>query len=106
MTRQRDLKTRIRARMKKTGERYTSARAQILQQSSTQEATAHFPGVLDGYDRFGGVQGETAILQNVLRHSSVTHPANSEPYSETMTTSFVPSMKLRSCVPKLKTKRR
>lgn len=84
MTRQRDLKARIRARMKKTGERYTSARAQILQQSSTQKATAHFPGVLDGYDRFGGVQGETAILQNVLRHSGVTHSANGMPYSEAM----------------------
>jgi len=84
MTRQRDLKTRIRARMQKTGERYTSARAQILQQFPSHQNATQYSGVLAGYDQFGGVQGETAILQNVLRHAGVTHPKTGMPYSEAM----------------------
>jgi hypothetical protein len=82
MTKQRELKALVRERMAKTGERYTAARAQILNHLNTAIDTA--PGVLSGYTRFGGIQGGTSSLTNVLRHAGVVSPITREPYSETL----------------------
>jgi hypothetical protein len=56
MTRQRDFKALVRERMAKTGERYTAARAQLLSKPTDTEARPSYPGVLDRYTQFGGVQ--------------------------------------------------
>lgn len=89
MTKHSSFKARIRQRMQKTGERYTTARAQLLSSLTNADrdvrSTAeHYPGILPGYDSFGGIQGETAILRNVFKHAGITHPATGEPYSEAM----------------------
>jgi hypothetical protein len=83
MTRQRDLKQLVRERMAKTGERYAAARAQVLAKADA-GAPASYPGILEGYDRFGGIQGDTAVLANVLRHAGVACPLTSRPYTEAM----------------------
>ncbi len=75
--------------MQKTGERYTTARAQLLTSSRNADrdvrATAEqYAGLLSGYDTFGGIQGETAILRNVFKHAGIIHPATGKPYSEAM----------------------
>jgi len=85
MTRRREFKTLVRERMQKTGERYTAARTQLLHtRPDTLPATETFPGVFRGYDRFGGTQGDTAALCNVLRHAGITSPLTGAPYSEAM----------------------
>lgn len=85
MTRQREFKQLVRERMAKTGERYTAARAQILAKlDDAPPPRETFPGVLKGYDRFGGVQGDTAPLCNALRHAGITSPITGRPYSEAM----------------------
>jgi len=89
MTKQKSFKARIRQRMNKTSECYTTARAQLLSSSKNADRDVHvtsdeYPGMLPGYDTFGGVQGETAILGNVFKHARITHPATGEPYSEAM----------------------
>jgi hypothetical protein len=66
MTKQRDFKALVRERMAKTGERYTAARAHLLAKPDrTSGAAEPPPGVLDGYDRFGGIQSGTAAVHNV-----------------------------------------
>ena len=68
MTKQRDFKALVRERMDKTGERYTAARAQLLGKASTPPRTQHsFPGVLPGYDTFGGIQSGTAAASQHAR---------------------------------------
>ncbi|HEY2931884.1 MAG TPA: DUF4872 domain-containing protein [Acidobacteriota bacterium] len=85
MTKQRDFKQLVRERMSKTGERYTAARAQILAKLPELPLTAEtFPGLLKGYDRFGGIQGDTAVMHNVLRHAGITSPITGKPYTEAM----------------------
>jgi hypothetical protein len=84
MTKQRDFKELVRDRMAKTGERYTAARFQILSKLDPVTPTAEFPGLLSGYDRFGGVQGDTAVLHNVLRHAGITSPITGRPFTEAM----------------------
>ena len=82
MTRQRDFKALVRERMAKTGERYTAARAQLLAQHIDATASQPYPGVLDRYTHFGGVQSGTGPLTNVLRYAGVTSPLTQEPYAE------------------------
>lgn len=83
MTRRREFKTLVRERMKKTGERYTAARAQLLNtQHESNPSPEIFPGVFDGYDRFGGIQGDTAAVTNVLGHAGITSPMTGAPYTE------------------------
>ncbi|HEV8130592.1 MAG TPA: DUF4872 domain-containing protein [Acidobacteriota bacterium] len=85
MTKQRELKHLVRDRMAKTGERYTAARAQILAKLSEPPPPAElFPGLLNGYDRFGGIQGDTAVLHNVLRHAGTASAITGKPYTEAM----------------------
>lgn len=81
MTKQRDFKALVRERMDKTGERYTAARAQLLGKASTPSRTQHaFPGVLPGYDTFGGIQSGTAALCNTL----ATVPIDGAPFTESL----------------------
>ena len=81
MTKQRDFKQLVRERMKKTGERYSSARAFVLAQRAA-PAPAH-PGVIAGYGPTGGLQGDTAILRNGFRHAGLRTP-DGRPYSEAL----------------------
>ena len=80
MTRQRDFKALVRERMAKTGERYTTARAHLLARTigHSQPAKA-FPGVLEGYDTFGGQQPGTGAIHNVLRFLGIASPLGSPP---------------------------
>lgn len=85
MTKQREFKLLVRERMAKTGESYTAARAQILKKQNEGPLSApRYPGVLAGYDRFGGVQADTAVIHNVLRHAGIRSPLTGQPYSEAM----------------------
>lgn len=81
MTKNRDLKTKIRARMAKTGERYTAARAHLLTRGA-RPGPAAAEGVLAGYPGFGGVQEGTAPLVHLLEHAGVRFPGTGEPYTE------------------------
>ena len=67
MTSDKRLKARIRARMAKTGERYTTARRHFV--SSVEPA----PDVL-GYTLRSGRHPDSAALANVLAHAGVTAP--------------------------------
>jgi hypothetical protein len=67
MTSDKRLKARIRARMAKTGERYTTARRHFV---STPEPV---PDVL-GYTLRSGQDPDAAALANVLAHAGVTAP--------------------------------
>jgi hypothetical protein len=87
MTKQRDFKTLVRERMARTGERYAAARARVLSETA---ARAHpspplrraYPGVLDGYDAFGGIQSGTAPLTNVLRHAGLVWGPTGRAFTE------------------------
>ena len=81
MTKQRDFKALVRERMTKTGERYSAARAQLLTKYTGRTSSSQ-PGVLSGYDRFGGIQPGTSALVNALRHAGITFPITSSPYNE------------------------
>jgi hypothetical protein len=89
MTTPRDFKALVRERMAKTGERYAAARARVLSDTA---APAHslppvrrmYPGVLDGYDAFGGIQNGTAPLTNVLRHAGVAWSPTGQPFTEAL----------------------
>ena len=87
MTRQRDFKALVRERMAKTGERYSAARAQLLIKQTTRPPSSQ-PGVLRGYDRFGGVQAGTSAVANALRHAGIAFPITSSPYPEAMVNGF------------------
>ena len=84
MTRQRDFKSLVRERMAKTGERYTTARTHLLARTirHSQPAKA-FPGVLSGYDTFGGQQPGTGAIHNVLRFVGIASALGAPP-SEAM----------------------
>jgi hypothetical protein len=83
MTKQKALKRRIRERMEKTGESYTSARAQLLAQ---RPAIADSPKterhIFNGYTQFGGLQDDTAILAHLFAHAGLLSPVTDRPYSE------------------------
>jgi hypothetical protein len=81
MTKQRDLKALVRERMAKTGERYAAARAHILSKASSARPQ-QLPGILDGYDRFGGVQAGTGPLTNTLRFLSIRPTGAKSPLGE------------------------
>ncbi len=87
MTKQRDFKALVRERMAKTGERCAAARARVLRETTTQGQPSAvprqlYPGVLDGYDAFGGIQSGTAPVTNVLRHAGATWGATGGPFTE------------------------
>lgn len=68
MTVAKQLKSRIRARMARTGERYSVARAQVL------GTTAGGPVVDAGWTLRGGTDPDAAALAGVLAHRRVTGP--------------------------------
>lgn len=80
MTLQKHLKERVRSRMQRTGESYTTARRHILNQrfvavlpKSTPPALRwHFPGAIPA----------TTALRVLLTHAGVRNPATGEPFSE------------------------
>ncbi len=78
MTTQKHFKQRVRARMAKTGERYTTARRHVLAAQAKGESnlseTPHFPGV----------HPETAALRTALAHAGVTDPHTGAPFTEAM----------------------
>jgi hypothetical protein len=74
MTSDKRLKARIRARMAKTGERYTTARRHFV------SAVEPAPDVL-GYTLRGGQHPDSAALANVLAHAGVT-ASDGTPLSE------------------------
>jgi hypothetical protein len=85
MTKRRDFKALVRERMDKTGERYTAARAQLLGKSAALPPASHaFPGVLPGYDTFGGIQSGTAAVRNTLASIGRVSPLDGGPYTESL----------------------
>jgi hypothetical protein len=78
MTAQKHLKQLIRARMQKTGERYATARRQIISkaQPETKDPAIrwHLPGNVPG----------TTALRILLTHHGVRAPHTGEPFSEAM----------------------
>ena len=84
MTKRRDFKALVRERMDKTGERYTAARAQVLGNASASPTRHSFPGVLPGYNTFGGIQSGTAALRNLLASIGAVSPLDGAPYTESL----------------------
>lgn len=84
MTKRRDFKALVRERMDKTGERYTAARAQLLGRLRASPPVPAFPGVLPGYETFGGIQSGTAALRNTLASLGKVFPLDGTPYTETL----------------------
>jgi hypothetical protein len=87
MAKQQDFKALVRGRMAKTGERYAAARAQVLSETAAHmdrspSLRRAYPGVLDGYGAFGGIQSGTAPLTNVLRHSGIVWSPTGRPFTE------------------------
>src|SRR5262249_3509254 len=78
MTAHKHLKQLVRARMTKTGERYATARRQILREAAAPPTDPacrwHFPG---------SIPAATA-LRVLLAHAGVRDPHTQEPFSEAM----------------------
>ncbi len=79
MTSKKQLKTRVRARMAKTGESYTTALRQVAGGSPTSSITAV---VDDGYALRGGLHPDTAAIANVLAHHGIV--VDGQPVSEAL----------------------
>jgi len=74
MTRNKDLKKKIRARMAKTGERYSTARANVVGNATSRTKAP----------AFGGVHAETAAIRSFLHGAGVDDPRTKQPFSEAM----------------------
>ena len=77
MTKQKHLKTRIRARMAKTGESYSSARRHLVGDHPQAPARS-------GYQLRSGIHPDTAALANALANHGVTAAPTHRPLSEAM----------------------
>lgn len=78
MTRQKHLKRRVRERMRKTGERYATARRHVIQQAphpSSEQPFLHFPGNNPG----------ATVLRALLANAGVRAPHTGDPFTEAMT---------------------
>lgn len=88
MTKNRDFKQLVRARMAKTGERYSTARAHVLAAAVT-GATAAENGdpvhahLYDSIRLIGGQQGDLAAARNICVNAGVNGP-DGQPLSEAM----------------------
>lgn len=71
MTARKHLKSLVRERMRKTGERYTVARRHIV-------------GAEASWELRGGIHGDTAAFANVLANLGVVAPHTGEPLTEAM----------------------
>jgi Domain of unknown function (DUF4872)/Butirosin biosynthesis protein H, N-terminal len=76
MTRHKHLKQLVRARMSRTGESYSAARRQVVQQASPESTQAfiHFPGAVPG----------AAALRTLAANAGVSDPATGRPFTEAM----------------------
>ncbi len=77
MTQQKHLKRRVRERMEKTGESYTTARRHVVRSTQPQPknlAYTHFPGSVPA----------AAALRILLANAGVSAPHSGEPFSEAM----------------------
>lgn len=81
MTDQKTFKQRVRARMERTGESYTTARRQLLPELDSER---EFEGLLPGVERTGGIHGDTAVIANAFAQAGVKSPHDGEPFSEAM----------------------
>lgn len=80
MTQQRDFKKLVRERIAKTGERYTTARAHVLAALDA-PAPEPTPGLLAGYDRFGG--SDVSVLAHALAFAGVKK-SDGRPYTDAL----------------------
>ncbi|MEZ6017793.1 MAG: DUF4872 domain-containing protein [Planctomycetota bacterium] len=85
MTDHKSFKRRVRERMAKTGESYTTARRQLLPAGALDAGPREdFPGLLPGCEHFGGVHGDTAVLCNAFEQAGIVSPHDGRPFSEAM----------------------
>ncbi len=85
MTEHKHLKTLIRDRMARTGESYTTARRHLVTADAREQAPAPPPGLVAGYDTFGGGQHRlSALAAHLLRHAGYISPYTGEPFTEAM----------------------
>ncbi|HET9556455.1 MAG TPA: hypothetical protein VFS70_04895, partial [Actinomycetota bacterium] len=73
MTAHKHLKERIRARMARTGESYTTARRQVLNALPPSE-----------YQLLGGLHPDAHAIAGVLANRGLLHPGTGQPLSEAM----------------------
>ncbi|MGD9789561.1 MAG: DUF4872 domain-containing protein [Phycisphaerales bacterium] len=84
MTTQHDFKSAVRDRMKKTGERYTAARAVLLQSSAGRATKPTIAGLIPEYTSFGGICRDTGAMRNVLAACGIIDANTKKPLSEAM----------------------
>src|SRR5689334_6823358 len=85
MTAHKHLKALIRDRMARTGESYTTARRHLITAAAREHAPALPPGLVPGYDTFGGGQHRlSALVAHLLRQAGHTAPHTGEPFTEAM----------------------
>jgi hypothetical protein len=81
MTEQKHLKRRIRERIARTGESYTTGRRHVLAHAGARPS----PGLVPGYPPTGGgVHHESTLLEHVLRQAGAIAPHTGAPYTEAM----------------------
>ncbi|MCA9694455.1 MAG: BtrH N-terminal domain-containing protein, partial [Myxococcales bacterium] len=81
MTRQSTFKSKIRARMRKTGERYAAARLALLSQREPTSAPIPIPP-LPGYQFAPGVEPDLGLLTAALAQAGVIDPMTGAPFTE------------------------
>ena len=86
MTKQPNLKSRVRARMDRTGERYSVARDHVLAAGGRAPAHDTRPRLASGVGHFPGVHAESTALRTLAAHAGVRDAAGG-PLSEAL--SFV-----------------
>lgn len=85
MTEHKHLKKLIRDRMARTGESYTTARRHLVTAAAREQAPALPPGLVAGYDTFGGGQHRlSALAAHLLRQAGHLAPHTGEPFTEAM----------------------
>jgi hypothetical protein len=85
MTRQQDLKRRVRDRMAATGESYTTARRHVVAKAARAGAPPLPAGILPRYTDFGGGQHHpSTLLAHLLRQAGHVAPHSGQPYDETL----------------------
>jgi hypothetical protein len=82
MTVHKHLKARVRTRMQKTGESYTTARRHVLKQQPTSAAPTPVDPALRWH--FPGNVPATTALRILLSHAGVRHPRTGQPFSEAL----------------------
>jgi hypothetical protein len=85
MTDRRHFKRLVRERMARTGESYTTAWRHVVTADAREQAPALPPGLVPGYDLFGGGQHRpSALAAHLLRQAGYTAPHTGEPFTEAM----------------------